>query len=222
MKQARRIRILVADDHAVLRAGLRLLLNSQPDMKVVAEAASADEAIAAAVRATPEVTLLDLSMPGSVGTDTIGRVRAACPSTRVIVLTMHDDPIYARAAFSAGAAGYVPKRAADRKLVSTIRAVHRQHSPGRGKTLGGLDVAEPTPRPPDGDGGPLSPRELQVLTLLARGHTNREIAARIKVGTKTVETYRQRLAVKLGLRTRADIVAYALEAGILAAPSRTR
>jgi two-component system response regulator NreC len=229
------IRILVADDHAVVRAGLRMLVSSQRDMEVVAEAADGDEAARRALETRPDVVLLDMSMPGG-STTAIRRIHRRAPRARVLVLTMHDDPAHAEAAIRAGAAGYVVKSAAEGELLEAIRGVHR----GRSvvtlsvRTRGGALVDEGIPSPPPGavseEGGrlalpraraPLSPREHAVLRLVARGHTSREIAERLGVGVKTVDTYRSRLAEKLGVRSRAEIVQYALEAGLLAPGSNS-
>ncbi len=165
-----KIRILLADDHAVLRAGLRALIHSQPGMEVVAEAADGPEAIRQAGETLPELALLDLSMPGMSGIAAIQQVREASPGTRVLVLTVHDDATYARAALDAGAAGYVTKDMEGPELLAAIRAV------ARGRTF----VAHALAAGPSGDAAAgeraaerLSERERQVLELVARGHTNR-------------------------------------------------
>jgi DNA-binding NarL/FixJ family response regulator len=207
-----KIRILLADDHAVLRAGLRALIHSQPGMEVVAEAADGLEAIRDAGETLPDLALLDLSMPGMSGIAAIDQVRKASPGTRVLVLTVHDDAAYARAALDAGAAGYVTKDMEGPELLAAIRAV------ARGRTF----VAHALAADPSGDGAAgeraaarLSERERQVLELVARGHTNREVAQRLALSIKTVETYRARLSDKLGLRTRAELVRFAAETGLL-------
>ena len=207
---------MIADDHAVLRTGLRMLLNTQPDIQVVGEAGDAQGALAATRRARPDVVLLDLSLPDSKGPAVVETLLRACPAARVLVLTMHDDPAYVQAALAAGALGYVVKKVADVELLSAIRAVASgrtfldattEHATRRALGRGARGGRAPA--------AGLSAREHQVLVLLAHGHTNREIAQRIGVGVKTVETYRLRLGVKLGLRTRADVVDYALESGLL-------
>lgn len=210
-----RIRVLIADDHAVLRAGLRMLLAAQADVEVVAEAGTAQEAVRKARDAHPDVLLLDLSMPGGGGLAAIGPVRAASPKTRIVVLTMHDDPAYFRAAIEGGASGYVVKKAADSELLSAIRAVHQ------GRTFADLghadlhvDAGKPT-TPGRPSNRRLSAREEEVLRLVARGYTNREIAEQIQVGVKSVETYRARLGRKLDLHRRADLIRYALQQGLL-------
>jgi DNA-binding NarL/FixJ family response regulator len=209
---AAKIHLLLADDHAVVRTGLRLLLETQPDMAVVSEASSGEEAVRCAERANPHVVILDLSMPGG-GIESIRRIRERAPRARVVVLTMHDDRAYVREAFSAGAAGYVVKRAADRDLLAAIRTVAAGHSyvdVDLADALGGHDED-----PRERLSRELSDRELQVLQLLARGFTNVQIAQQLAIGIKTAETYRTRLRRKLGLESRADIVDAAIEAGLL-------
>lgn len=221
-----KIRVLIVDDHAVLRAGLRMLLEAQADMHVAGEAADAEEALRKARSTGPAVILLDLSMPGAVGTSLIERIAAECPRSSILVLTMHDDPAYAQTALAAGALGYIAKKAADTELLSAIRAVDRGRRFVDVSVVADLAPDLPARKPPGGPAragatiSPLSPREQEVLELLARGHTNREIAARVGIGVKTVETYRSRLGQKLGLRTRADLVSYALETGLLGRQDR--
>lgn len=223
-----RIRVLIADDHAVLRAGLTLLINSQPDMEVVGEAASGPEAVDRVQATAPDIVLLDPSMPGPGSTATIAQLLSVAPRARVLVLTMHDDPAYMRAALQAGASGYVVKQAADVELLTAIRAVHR------GRTFVDLTRPGAPPRravePPvsrgslaGGKGRPLSRREAEVLRLLAEGHTNQEAADQLAVSVKTIETHRKRLSEKLGLSGRSQLFRFALESGLLvhdaAAPS---
>ncbi len=206
-------RVLIADDHAVLRAGLRMLLNAQADMQVVGEASSAREALELALETRPDVMTLDLSMPGGSSVKIIEKLRTECPQTRVVVLTMHDDPAYLRTVLAAGGSGYVVKTAADSELLTAIRAV------ARGRTFVDLDMAKHSAVPTTGDASALSQREREVLNQLAQGHTNQEIADRLYLSVKTVETYRSRIATKLGLRSRADIIRYAMETGILGSDS---
>lgn len=213
-----RIRILVADDHAVLRAGLKVLIGQQPDMAVVGEAADGDEAVRRAHELRPDVALVDLTMPGIGGIKAIERIRQECPETRVLVLTMHDVPAYLRSALAAGASGYVVKRAADSELLSAIRGVHRGRTvldPSLAARVvqSGLGRRGPT-SVGSGAPAPLSPREVEVLDLVAQGYTNQQIADRLQLSVKTVETYRSRLVEKLGLRSRADLVRYALDSGL--------
>jgi two-component system, NarL family, response regulator NreC len=201
-----RTRVLLADDHAVLRAGLALLINSQRDMLVVAEAADGTEAVEAARKIRPDVVILDLTMPNLSGFDALRQILHECPGTRVLVLTMHDDPAYGRSVLAAGALGYVTKKAADRELLLAIRTVRE------GRHFVDVTQAEAM-LPPRGT--ELSRREREVVALLARGHTHQEIADRLALSIKTVETYLARVAAKLGLRRRADLVRYALDTGLL-------
>ena len=211
-----KLRILVADDHAVFRSGLRLLLNGQPDMEVVAEAGDGRDAIRKTSEAKPDVVLFDLTMPRTHAMDTIRHVARARPRPKVVVLTMHEHPAYVLSAVAAGAAGYVLKRAADTELLSTIRAAGRA---GRGAVLPlnvPLAAAEERRRARAGRGRALlSPREEQVLRFLAQGYSNRQIAGRLKLSVKTVETFRSRVSKKLHLRGRAALVRYALRTGLV-------
>lgn len=215
----RKIRVLLADDHAVLRAGLRMLINAQGDMEVVGEAADGDEALRLAREARPDLVLMDLAMPGGGGIAATTRLRRECPKVRVLVLTMHDDVAYLRSALAAGAAGYVIKRAADSELLSAIRLTHRGETYLAPSLAGavvqealGLAARGGEGRPP---GDSLSEREREVLCLVAQGHTNQEVADRLFLSVKTVESYRARLMVKLGLKTRADLIRYALSTGLM-------
>lgn len=202
-------RILIADDHAILRAGLAMLIGSQPDLEVIAEAADGIEAVEKARRFKPDIVLLDLTMPRFSGFDALRRIREDCPESRVLVLTMHDDPAYGRSLLAAGALGYVTKKAADRELLVAIRAVRE------GRCFVDVTKEELLPRRSrSGDRDLLSPREQQVLGLLAQGFTHQQIADRLALSIKTVETYLGRLAAKLGRRERADLVRYALETGL--------
>ena len=215
-----RIRVLIADDHAVLRAGLKLLIGAEPDMEVVGEAADGPEVIRRAQTTTPDVVLLDLSMPGGRGTHTIGEVVQLTPRPRVLVLTMHDDTASMQAALLAGASGYIVKKAADVELLTAIRAVHGGRTfvdltrPGEDA---GRHEGRPASRhsPPDVQAKPLSPRESEVLLLLAQGHTHRAAADQLGVSVKTIETHRKRLSDKLGLKTRAQLFRFAVDIGLL-------
>jgi two-component system, NarL family, response regulator NreC len=220
MQATSKIRVLVADDHAVLRAGLRMLINAQPDMEVVGEAADSVEALKTADELQPEIVLMDISMPGNGGgLRAMEHILERSPRTRVLVLTMHEDPAYMRSAMAAGANGYLVKKAADTELISAIRAVHR------GRIFIDSAQADDSPFLHTSSHGVrdhlhaskslLSERELQVLQLLAQGYTNQKIAERIFVSVKTVETYRYRLTRKLELHSRSDLVRFALEVGLL-------
>ncbi|HET9387092.1 MAG TPA: response regulator transcription factor [Gemmatimonadales bacterium] len=211
------IRLLIADDHTVLRAGLRMLLEVQPDLAVAGEAADGVEVVRKARELQPDVVLMDLSMPGPRSGEVIRQVLRASPKTRVLILTMHDDASYLASALAAGAAGYVVKKVADSELLTALRAVHA------GRTFVDLTQSLDTPSKavPDGTRAKaerpkdLSRREREVLRLLAQGHSNQQIATQIRVSVKTVETYRTRLREKLGLKGRAEFYRFAVESGIL-------
>ena len=214
-----KIRILLADDHAILRSGLKLLINAQADMEVVSEAPDGDRAVQAARDTKPDVALLDLTMPGSGGMGALEEIARSCPDTRVLVLSMHDDPAYLRTVLAAGASGYVLKRAVDTELLAAIRAVHRG-GVFVDPSLAHVFVQDALDKAAKEDGTPrslniLSERERQVLGLVAQGYGSQEIAKQILVSVKTVETYRARIAEKLGLRTRSEIVRFAVQMGLL-------
>ena len=211
---ASKISVLIADDHAILRSGLKLLVNAQADMEVVGEASNGKQAVELARAARPDVALLDLTMPGGGGMEALQKLLAQMDRIRIVVLTMHDDAAYLRSVLAAGASGYVLKRSVDAELLSAIRAVHR------GGVFIDPSLADYLVR--DVVGGSsrkraqlLSDRETQVLVLVARGYSSQEIADQIFVSVKTVETYRARLASKLGFRSRSDVVRYALQMGLL-------
>lgn len=212
----RKIRILLADDHAVLRAGLRALIDAEPDMQVVAEAASGTEALPLAGETRPDVALVDLSMPGPSGPEVIRELQRHSASTRVVALTMHDDPAYVIMALEAGAVGYLTKDVEAAELLAVIRTVQRGGMIVRVTRAGEAAMArgERTPEAAR-RAEPLSRREREVLVLVARGHTSRDIAERLGLSAKTVEAYRARAAEKLGLTGRSDFVQYALRAGLL-------
>jgi len=214
------IRILIADDHAILRTGLRMLIDAQSDMSVVGEVADGTETVSRAGEVQADVVLLDLTMPGPPATVTIERLVRLDPSPRVLVLTMHDDPVYLRTALQAGASGYIVKKAADVELLSAIRVVHRGGTfvnlTRPGETEPGQTIRQvPRASPAGGQPKPLSRRELEVLRLLAQGHTNQEAADRLAVSIKTIETHRKRLSDKLGLKSRAELFRFAVEARLL-------
>ncbi len=213
-----RTRVLIVDDHAVLRSGLRMLIDAQPDLQVVGEAGTLSQAIEIAPALKPDVVTLDLSMPGSPGVASVQRLRSLIPGARIVVLTMFDDPAYVRTAMAMGASGYVVKSAADTELISAIRAVARGRvfidfgeSATLGTLLGGGAKPAEAPAPVES----LSERERQVLGAVAKGHTNQQIADRLGLSVKTVESYRSRLMKKLKLKSRADLVRLAIELGEL-------
>lgn len=208
--------LLLADDHAVLRSGLKLLLENQPDLRVVGEASSGLEALNLAERLQPDLILLDLSMPGLGGLDALLALRKAAPGAKILILTMHDDPQYLRSALKKGAIGYVLKKAADSELLSAIRAVLRGEMyvhPSMTRVL--LEDMLPKAETASDDWETLSEREQEVLKLVALGHTSAEIAAQLKLSDKTVETYRARGMEKLGLKSRAALVRFALKKGLM-------
>lgn len=215
--------ILLVDDHAVLRAGLHMLLDAQPGLRVVGEAGDAQEAMGLAAQLQPDLILLDLTLPQFDGISALPLLRKLAPAAKVLVLTMHDDEGYLRQAFRAGAAGYVLKKAADAELISAVRAVMRGENyvhPAMTRAL--LDDLLPT-APADSDPWEtLSEREREVLVLVARGYTAGEIGAQLSLSPKTVETYRLRGMEKLGMRSRAALVQFALAHNLLAEPSLPR
>jgi two-component system, NarL family, response regulator NreC len=219
MVKSSKIRVLIADDHAILRSGLKMLIDAQTDMTVVAEAQNGNQAIQLAKEMSPDVVILDVTMPERGGLHAIHDILQHRPDTRLLVLTMHEDLAYVRTALAAGATGYVLKKSVDADLLSAIRAVYK------GRTYVDAELAteliqHTLPERARSGAKPadfLSEREVQVLKLVAEGFSSREIAHKIFVSIKTVETYRARFVEKLGLTSRADIVRYALETGLLAA-----
>jgi two-component system, NarL family, response regulator NreC len=207
------ITVVLADDHAVVRSGLRLLLERSGDLEVVSEAGTAEDAVRTVLGHKPSVLVLDLNMPGELTSlDAIPKVADVSPATRVVVLTMQEDPEFARRALRAGAAGYVLKEAADTELVEAIRraaAGETYLTPSLGAALA---AAPPAPAGPPDD---LSEREVEVLRLIALGHTNSEIAGQLYLSVRTVESHRAHIQQKLRLSTRAELVRYALDRGLL-------
>jgi two-component system response regulator NreC len=216
--EAATVRVLIADDHAVVRAGLRLLLDAEADLEVVGEAGNGGEAVLRSRALEPDVVLMDVVMPGEGGVEATRRLRAERPETKVLMLSMQDDPRYVREAFDAGASGYVLKDAADTEVVQAVRDVAaggRYVNPALGAGL--IEAAVEETRRAGAD--PLSDREREVLRLLAHGHTNQEISRQLYLSVRTVETHRAHIMQKLRLRSRAELVSYALEQGLLAAAS---
>jgi len=208
------IRVLIVDDHQLVRSGLRLLLESEDDMTVEDEAGNAEDAVRLARLHKPDVVLLDVVMPGGSGLDAAPDIKEAAPKSRILVLSMQDDPSYVRQAFSAGASGYLLKEAADNELVAAVREVA-----GGGSyvhpTLGARLAAAEAEAQARAAADPLSDREREVLRLLALGHTNQEIAKMLFISVRTAETHRAHIMQKLRLSTRAELVRYALDHGLL-------
>lgn len=213
------VRILIADDHAILRSGLKLLINSQENMEVVGEASDTDDAIAKAKELKPDVLIVDISMPGGGGVKVTEKLAKNMPELRIIALTMHDDQSFLKSVLAAGAMGFVVKRSADTRLIDAIEMVLKGQvyidaAMGSRVMRGLLDpelAKKQDERHPDN----LSMREREVLTLLAHGYTNREAAEHLGLSMRSVETYRSRMADKLGFQSRVDLVRYALENGLL-------
>lgn len=208
------IRVLVVDDHAVVRSGLRRVLDAEPDIETVGEAASAERAVFEAMEHKPDVVLMDVTMPGQSGVEALPALLQSVPDTRVLMLSMHDDPGYVRAAFEVGARGYVLKEAADSEVVAAVRAVaagERYVHPSLGARLVEAEAEERKRAEED----PLSEREREVLRLLALGHTNQEIASTLYISVRTAETHRAHIMQKLQLTSRAELVRYALDFGLI-------
>ena len=213
-----KIRVLLADDHALLRAGLRLLINTQPDMEVVGQTGDHESTLRAVCELHPDVLSLDISMPQGSCAQVIEKIAREVPETRVLVLTMHDDDAYFRVVMAAGAFGYVVKKAADVELLDAIRCVARGQVYTRitpaadaPNVDAATKMARATPNPLD----TLSNREREVLSLVVLGHTNHAVAERLSLSVKTIESYRARLMTKLGLQNRAQLTQFAIDVGLL-------
>ncbi|GAB4471270.1 MAG: response regulator transcription factor [Anaerolineales bacterium] len=211
--------VLLADDHAVLRAGLRLLLSQEAHLQVVGEAESGLDTLRLAEELQPDLILLDISMPGLNGLDAIGLLRKRAPEARILILTMHDDVHYLRQALQNGASGYVLKKAADVELLSAIQAVMQGEIYVHSSMTRSLleDILPPSQSTDLEQWDLLSEREKEVLRLVAYGYTAQEIAAQLALSVKTIETYRARGMEKLGLSSRAALVRFALSKGIISA-----
>ncbi|RME09810.1 MAG: DNA-binding response regulator [Ardenticatenia bacterium] len=214
------IRILIADDHGVLRAGLRALLNAEEEIEVVGEAADGVEAVRLVETLKPDIVLMDISMPGMNGLEATRLIRERAPDTRVLILSVHEDETLLQEAIRAGAAGYIIKRAVELELLSAIRAVWRGdiyvHPSLTGALLRGLNLgASTSPHATDSSIDRLTPREKEVLRLIALGYTNQQIADELHISVRTVETHRANITSKLGMRSRARLVRYAREHGLI-------
>ena len=204
------ITVVIADDHAVVRSGLRLLLDAEPDFAVVGEAGNVEEARRQVADHRPHVLVLDLNMPGEPTLPTLTSIVEASPGTRVVVLTMFNEPVFAREALRAGAAAFVLKHAADVDLVKAVRTAAAGGRYVQPELAGDLLDADES----HGD-GPLTPREQEVLQLLAMGHTNGQVGERLSISVRTVETHRANIQNKLGVSSRSDLVLYALQSGLI-------
>jgi two-component system response regulator NreC len=208
------ISVVIVDDHAVVRSGLRLVLEAEEDITVEDEGGTADEAVRLARLHKPDVVLLDVTMPGRSGLSAAEEIKQAAPKAAILVLSMHDDPSYVREAFANGASGYLLKEAADAELVAAVRDVAaggRYVHPTLGARLAAAEAEAQAAAAAD----PLSDREREVLRLLALGHTNQEIAKMLFISVRTAETHRAHIMQKLRLTTRAELVRYALQHGLL-------
>ncbi len=213
----RKIRILLADDHAVLRAGLRALLNAEPDMEVVGEAGDGQEAVQKAEELRPDVIVMDLGMPGMSGLEAMRQIKARGLPSRILVLTVHAEEQYLLPVLQAGGSGYVLKRAADTELIEAIRTVSRGDAylyPSAAKLLL-EDYQRKVSAGPDDAFNRLTEREKEVLKLTAEGYSAQEIAERLVISAKTVDTYRQRIMEKLKISHRSELIRYALRKGLL-------
>ena len=214
MTKDAKIRVLIVDDHAVLRSGLHLLLDAQAGIEVVGEAGDVKEAVFEARDKKPDVVLMDVVMPGQTGIEGVPLVLKEAPEAKVLVLSMQDDPRYVHEAFAAGAAGYILKEAVDAEVVGAIQRVaagdHYVH-PALGARLVAAEAQEKAREEAD----PLSDREREVMRLLALGHTNQEIAKMLYISVRTAETHRAHIMQKLRLGSRAELVRYAIDQGLL-------
>lgn len=213
--------ILIADDHSVLRAGLRSLLNAEPDFRVVGEAADGSQAIVLAVQLRPDIVVTDVNMPGANGIEVTRELHEHLPDTRVLILTMHEDSGLARQALAAGASGYIVKRAAEAELINAVRAVAGGETyvfPAMQRNITRDLLRHAVVAVPSGDS--LTRSEQELLRLLAGGYTNRQIAAVLSVDASVIAEQRAELAEKLGLRSRIEMLKYAREQGLLDASYR--
>jgi DNA-binding NarL/FixJ family response regulator len=216
---SRPIRVVVIDDHAVLREGLAMVLRHQPDMQLAGQAADKASAVVLLRAERPDVAVIDLALGAEDGLELVTAMRTLSPATRILVLTMHEERDYVRAAVSAGAQGYVLKRTSTNSVLDALRSVAQGRTyldPGLGEITWSEILQEPAPADRL---APLTPRERQVFERVARGETHREIGEQLGIGKKSVDTYRARVYQKLGIASRAELVSIALEAGVL---SRTK
>lgn len=210
---SQKIKLLLVDDHEIVRAGLRMLFQAEPDMEIVGELGSGEEALDAVAELQPDVVIMDVAMPGIGGIEATRRIKQASPDTCVLALTMHEDEQYFFEMLSAGASGYIPKRAAPDDLVSAIRVVHEGNvflHATLARYLMRDVLGQPATVADD-----LTPREREVLTYIAEGYTNREIAEALVISTKTVDRHRENIMQKLNMHNRIELVKYAIEKGLI-------
>jgi len=209
-----KIRLLLVDDHEIVRAGLRMLFSAEADMEIVGEVGSGDEALAAVKTLQPDVVIMDVAMPGIGGIEATRRIKHSCPDVAVLALTMHEDEQYFFEMLNAGASGYIPKRAAPDDLVSAVRVVNGGnvflHA-----TLARHLMRDVVSQPAHSPGDDLTPREREVLTYIAEGSTNREIAEALVISVKTVDRHRENIMQKLNIHSRVELVKYAIEKGLI-------
>ena len=208
--------VLIADDHAIVRTGLRAVINAEPGLELVGVAAGGYEAIDLAEKLKPDVLVLDLSMPDLDGIAVIKEIRPKFPDLRILILTIHEDEALLKAALKAGAGGYILKHAAEAELISAIRTILRGElyvDPSMVRKLLSDEVIPPTPPSTSTEG--LTPRETEVLKLIVQGYTNRQIGEELNISIRTAESHRASLAGKLGLRSRVDLVRYARKHGLI-------
>jgi two-component system, NarL family, response regulator NreC len=212
------IRLVIADDHNVLRAGLIALLNAEPDLKVVGEAAGGERALELTAELRPDIVVMDISMPGMSGIEATRRIHEFCPFARILILTVHDDTLMLQGAIRAGASGYILKQAVKSELIDAIHCVFKGdmyiHS---SLTRAFLSLLSPVTTPPAREPENLTPREREILQLLAQGYTNAQIADVLKVSVRTAEFHRGNITAKLNMHSRVELVRYALKSGLFSA-----
>jgi DNA-binding NarL/FixJ family response regulator len=214
-----KIKVLLVDDHAIMRDGIRALLSLNSDIEIVGEASEGKEAVARSQELAPDVIVMDIAMPGMDGLEATRRIVKQSPRTRILILTQHDDNQYVLSAIKAGAAGYLPKRALGSELVSAIRAVNRGDSFLHPSATAAL-INDYRQQAREGDSyDQLTPREREILKLIAEGHTSREIADSLFISLKTVMGHRSKIMEKLGLHNRTDLIKYAMRKGLLSIDS---
>lgn len=209
------IRLIIADDHGLMRAGLRALLNAEDGLVVMAETRDSVEVLEVSVKLQPDVVLMDISMPGAGGIETTRKLKERLPSARVLILTIHEDKALLKEAIQAGADGYILKRAVESELITAIHAVMRGELYVHPAMTRALLAEQPVARPePPGFVESLTNREIDVLRLIVQGYTNRQMADRLNLSVRTVESHRANLMDKLGLRSRVELVRWANENGL--------